>query len=152
MKLASFGFIVALLTGPGAALAGPVGPRTPLSEAALSRALTAGHLAVFRRFPSKARLRVAWAQTALETGRGKLTRGYNIGQIDNGAARFPSARAGAAAYWRAVRKCKPALAIFDRAEPETAGDQLGRCGYHRAGAGYGERMAALWPAALRVAP
>lgn len=105
-------------------------PKTPMSDLELARALLAGHRAVFKKMPSGHRIGVAWAQTALETGRGSRARGYNIGNLDNGRARFKSAKDGAVAYWKAISKCAPALGYFDVNDAHGAGLQLARCGYY----------------------
>jgi hypothetical protein len=128
---------------------------TPLSEVAMERALRAGHVEVFGRAPGRERLRVALAQVALETGRGRFVRCRNLGNITAprrgrrcstgpGLRRFPSARAAAAAYWR-LASVRAALPYFDRGDPEGAAYALGRAGYYEASPdAYAAGMRALY--------
>jgi hypothetical protein len=106
-------------------------PHTPVSEVKLAEALLLAHKDVNKKKPKGLRLGVAWSQVALESGRGAHTRGYNIGQIDNGKAKFKTLREGAQAYWKAVNRCKTALAYFDAGDAYGAGKALRVCGYHR---------------------
>ncbi len=57
---------------------------TPLTPSELAKALIAAHVALFGKPPSPNRLAVAWAQCALETGRGALTQHFNFGNITPG--------------------------------------------------------------------
>lgn len=106
-------------------------PHTPVSEVKLAEALIVSHRDVTKKKANGHRISVAWSQVALESGRGAQTRGWNIGQIDNGKAKFKSLREGAQAYWKAVGRCKAALAYFDVGDAYGAGKALRRCGYHR---------------------
>lgn len=54
---------------------------TPISEEELAAALELAHERVFQESPSRARLACAWAQVALENGRGQKTWNYNLGNI-----------------------------------------------------------------------
>lgn len=128
--------VLALSCGEGEAWGdGRLAPRTPITEVALARALYWAHRDVFGGAkPSGHRLGVGWAQTALETGLGQKTRGYDVGNVGGRTTSFRSARAGAAAYWRAVQKCGMALQYFDAGDAHGAGEQLGRCHYYTADA------------------
>lgn len=130
--------------------------RTPLSEAAIGRALAAAHLDVFGSPASSQRLLVARAQVGLEVGRGKHTYCHNLGNI--GASRrtkscvtkggfrvraYASPRAAARAYWR-LRSVRRALPWFDRGDAHGAAYALRRAGYYTAPAEvYAARMAAV---------
>jgi hypothetical protein len=128
---------------------------TPLSEVAMERALRAGHVEVFGRAPGRERLRVALAQVSLETGRGRVVRCRNLGNITAsrrsrrcstgpGLRRFASARAAAAAYWR-LASVRAALPYFDRGDAEGAAYALGRAGYYEASPdAYAAGMRALY--------
>lgn len=107
--------------------------RTPISEVSLARALYAGHRDAFKGAkPGGRRLAVAWSQAALETGRGARMRGYDVGNVGGRTKSFPTARSGAAAYWKAVAKCESVLAYFDAGDASGAALQLGRCRYYSA--------------------
>lgn len=118
---------------------------TPLTPVALARALYGGHRDAFAgKKPSGHRLAVAWAQTALETGSGAKTRGFDVGNVGGRARAFRSAREGATAYWRAVQRCEAVLPFFDAGDAAGAAHQLARCGYYRADpAVYASGMASL---------
>lgn len=117
---------------------------TPLSEVALAHALIAGHRDAFGKRVPGHRLAVAWAQVALETGRGKRVRGNDLGNVGGRLVAYRTPRQGAEAYWKAVAKCKPALGYFDVGDARGAAEQLGRCGYFRADPGtYSAGMASL---------
>lgn len=117
---------------------------TPLSELAIANALIAGHKDVFNKRVPGHRLAVAWAQVALETGRGKRTKGNDLGNVGGRFVSFKTPRQGAQAYWKAVAKCKPALGYFDVGDARGAAEQLGRCHYYSADpAAYASGMASL---------
>lgn len=105
---------------------------TPVTEVGLARALIASHRDVFGKRVPGHRLAVAWAQVALETGRGKRVKGNDLGNVGGRLIAYKTPREGAAAYWRVVAKCKPALGYFDVGDARGAAEQLGRCGYFRA--------------------
>lgn len=129
MRVVALAVVLALTTAPSA-LADEA-PPTPVSEVKLAEALIVAHKDVHKKRAKGLRIGVAWAQVALESGRGSKARGYNIGQIDNGKARYKTLREGAQAYWKAVGRCKAALAYFDSGDAYGAGKALRRCGYHR---------------------
>jgi len=136
--------LMVLLTSEGSQAQGHAPKKTPMTEVALARALHAAHIDVFKKSPSGLRLSVAWAQVALETGRGERVKGYDLGNVGGKIKSFPSARAGAAAYWKAVARCAPAFGYFDVGDAHGAGLQLGRCGYYTASpATYASGMASL---------
>lgn len=124
-------FLAVLLVGLPAHAERPA--LTPVTPVALAKALAVAHRDVFKTKPKGLRVGVAWAQTALETGRGERLRGFNVGNLANGYARYSSLRAGARAYWRAVQtSCPSSLAYFDLGDAHGAALQLGRCGYYQA--------------------
>lgn len=134
---------VAILLTVSTALADDA-PLTPVSELQLAEALIVAHRDVAKKRANGHRISVAWAQVALESGRGARTRAYNIGQIDNGKARYKTLREGAQAYWRAVGRCKSSLGYFDVGDAYGAGKSLRKCGYHRTDPEvYGEAMRKL---------
>jgi hypothetical protein len=114
--------------------------------------LARSHWEVFGEAPTSNRLGVAWAQVMLETGRGTKLWGYNFGNIIcsphwmgefqvlrdevGGPANYrayPTADAGAAGYWKLLRRrYGAALAFFDRGQPEAAARELHRLGYFTA--------------------
>lgn len=142
MKAWAWGLAAGLLLLQGPTQAEP--KATPVTEVALARALHGAHQDVFKKTLNGHRLAVAWAQTALETGRGARLKGYNVGNVDNGQASYKSLREGAKAYWKALEKCKSAFAYFDVGDAHGAAMQLGRCGYYRADpAGYAKGMTSL---------
>lgn len=105
---------------------------TPMSEVALATALIAGHRDALGKRVGGHRLSVAWAQVALETGRGKRVKGYDLGNVGGRLISYKTARQGAQAYWQAIAKCGPALAFFDAGDARGAAMQLGLCGYFTA--------------------
>lgn len=116
---------------------------TPIGKPELAAVLRDGHHAVFGVFPSRARLRSAWAQSALEVGQGARSRCHDVASIGAGphepffvvaGAHFGARRDfldGAIAYWTTVRRCEAALHAFDAELPEEAAFALRRCGYYR---------------------
>lgn len=139
-----------------AALAATPPTPTPLGELELAAVLRDGHHFVFGTFPSRRRLGVAWAQTALECGRGAKTIGWNVGQI--GALEgqpfhwiaghkfrdYDDAIDGARSYWFAVKPFTRALHSFDAGDPGGAARALSGH-YFRANADdYARAMLALY--------
>ncbi len=106
---------------------------------------------------------MAWAQAALECGRGARAVNWNFGNVGASAsaphhviagqsfASYEDAIEGAQGYWLAVRAvCSGSLRAFDDGDPEGAADRLSRCGYHRSDVdAYGAAMSALYGHALR---
>lgn len=123
---------LAALLAPMSAIAQARPRPTPLTPVQVARALIRGHRDALGTRVKGTRLSVAWAQVAVETGRGAKARGFNLGNVGGGRATFASAREGAAAYWRAVAKCKSAFAYFDAGDARGAALQLARCGYYTA--------------------
>lgn len=135
---------------------------TPLTEAQLLDVLRAGHVAVTGAEPSRARLACAWAQVALEHGRGKYVYNHNLGNItalggwpgqyyvirvQERVKRDPDVwkwtdlkfrahetpEAGAADYWRLMlKRYASAIARFDSADPAGAALELSRLGFYTA--------------------
>jgi hypothetical protein len=117
---------------------------TPLGEKQLMNVLKHTHQEVFDRPASRERLAMAWAQVALENGRGKLTLNHNLGNVGaiknqryyrKGPARFRSFSAfheGGRAYWNVLKNnCAGALQTFRSMDPMLTAKKLRRCGYHR---------------------
>lgn len=135
---------------------------TPVSEKELIVALENSHKKVFGYYPSKYRLFAAWAQTSLETGKGKLVYNRNIANI--GAAKnqtyyvvsthryrhFLSIEESATVYWNILRKCSQALNSFDNGDMLKAAISLKRCRYFDADEKiYGRIMSSLFNEAYR---
>lgn len=138
---------------------------TPLTEVELARVLREGHLRAFGELPSEDRLAVAWAQCALEHGRGQFIYCHNLGNVTAGSRwvgdvyqlvvqervrRDPdvwktltlsfrahaSPEAGAADYWILLaRSFSSALARFDVGDAAGASDALSAAGFYTARAG-----------------
>ncbi len=146
--------------------------RTPLSEGDLIDALRIGHSAAFGAPPSPERLGVAWAQIALETGRGKICRNNNLGNITKPKAwigeyyvlkvpppdpptlkfcAYDSPAAGATHYWTLLHdRFKSALSSFDSGDAAIAAAELGRLHYFLADVGqYSKGMSSLYAEAVR---
>jgi hypothetical protein len=136
---------------------------TPLSEKELMSVLKISHAKYFEFEPSKARLAVAWAQVALECGRGAKTYNHNIGNI--GATKnqtyyivsthnyrhFLTFEEGANAYWKTLSKCSSALQAFDAGDPISAAAALKRCRYYDADENhYSKSMLNLFYRALKI--
>jgi hypothetical protein len=142
---------------------------TPISELELLQALLDGHIAATAHAPSANRLVCAWGQCALECGRGKKLRVYNVGNItasvkyvENGGNYcvvpcsppdpqtlnfrwYENAIDGAEAYWDLLiaRYCS-ALAASDAGDSVGAARALKRAGYYTAdGAQYEYAMHSL---------
>ncbi len=155
-------FVLLLASIAGAPIHCPRIP-TPLDDVQLAAVLTAGHVVAFGRQPSRMRLAMAWAQVALEGGRGRKLICHNLGSIGAGK-RSPWYRVGparfrafvtwdgaAVSYWRLLAtRCSYALMLFDAGAPRQAAAALRRCGYHRSDATrYGDGLAGLFRAGLR---
>jgi hypothetical protein len=135
--------------------------RTPLSEVDLADVLQAGHVAALGSEPSKERLGVAWAQMALEHGRGKYVYCNNIGNITAGGWSGPyyvirvqervnkatnewkwmdlkfrvhrTPEDGAADFWRLLAgRYASALPLFDAGDAVGAAMRLGALNYYTA--------------------
>jgi len=131
-RVLAFVIAIATLLAPCLASAQARPRLTPLTPVQVARALIQGHRDALGKRVKGTRLSVAWAQVAVETGRGAKARGFNLGNVGGGRSSFASAREGAAAYWRAVAQCKSAFAYFDAGDARGAALQLGRCGYYTA--------------------
>lgn len=138
-------FMLALLTNP-LMVPHAVVPKqmTPITEIELVEVLQEAHIEVFGAPAAKARLSVAWAQVALENGRGRTTYNYNLGNIGpyrgfpyykQGLSKFrafPDFQAAARVYWELLRdRCSAALRSFEAMNAPYTALLLRRCGYHR---------------------
>ena len=120
---------------------------TPISAETLVEVLRDSHVAEYGKAPPRNRLAMAWAQVALENGRGAAVWNFNLGNV--GPSRYtnvpwyfhsPGARYRAfddlqesgRAYWRVVHRCSSALRAFDDGAPQVAAGALKRCGYYGA--------------------
>lgn len=136
--------------------------KTPLTEAELAAALEHGHHLVFEEAPSRERLGCAWAQVALENGRGSAIYCNNFGNVSGFGAwagrfyvfvvaervsknpdvwktlrmkfrAYDDPVQGAADYWRILRgRYASALALFDAGSPDAGARELARLGYFTA--------------------
>jgi|SRR5581483_2333254 len=121
--------------------------KTPLTQLELLQALRDGHLKVFGSYPSKNRLAMAWGQVAFENAAGRASYNHNLGNVGPTSVDQPTYfnkgdkhwyRAfyafddAAAAYWRVIKRCQPALVRFDLGNPREAAAALKRCNYFEA--------------------
>lgn len=127
---------------------------TPVSEVDLGLGLKNGHRLAFNVDPSEKRLRVGWAQTALETARGKVIRNNNVGNITKGAwsgnfyvlhvpppdppmlnfRAYDSLVDGCCDYWKFLSvHYAGALGCFDDGDADKAARALKAAGYFTAG-------------------
>ena len=140
---------------------------TPIGELELAAVLRDAHGAVFQASPSAHRLAIAWAQAALECGRGQRAVNWNFGNVGAAAqqphhviagqsfASYQDAVEGAQGYWRAIAAvCSGALRAFDDGDPAGAARRLARCHYHQADVdSYSAAMTSLYGHAVsRVLP
>jgi len=127
---------------------------TPCSETDLLALLHEGHVKAFDEDPSPERLGFAWAQMALEMGRGKKIRCGNFGNItvskswtgdfftlhvpppDPPVLRFrayPSLLTGATGYWSFMdQRFHDELALFDSGNAYLTAQKLGEVHYYLA--------------------
>lgn len=118
---------------------------TKLSPIQIAEVLHHTHYAVFNRYPTKKRLAMAWAQIALENGRGDKIYNYNLGNIGSGRNQahyyvagskfrsFSSFEESGIAYWNLLQnRCKISLTSFDWGNPKATAEYLRKCGYYRA--------------------
>lgn len=118
---------------------------TPLSHVQMVRSLRDSHVTLFGDVPTTKRLACAWAQVALENGRGKLVWNHNLGNIGpskNGDVlwymhspgvryrAFEGYHDGGLAYWRVLSRCSSALRSFDHGNTIQASEDLKRCNYY----------------------
>lgn len=124
---------------------------TPLTELELVEVLYLSHGQAFELFPSAERLGVAWAQCALELGRGKSIWNFNIGNITAGSKwlgdyyvlkvpppdpptlKFRAHESpidGGVDYWKLISgRYASTIPYFDRGDANGAAVELGRLKY-----------------------
>lgn len=121
--------------------------QTSVSEIELKNVLKDTHYSIFHNFPSENRINMAWAQIAIENGRGKYVYNYNLGNIGTYANKYSkpfykvagsrfraffSIKEGAKAYWSYLKeKCKIALFQFDTGNVKESASSLKRCNYYK---------------------
>lgn len=119
--------------------------QTPLSPIQLAETLKKTHYSVFGTYPNKSRLAMAWAQIALENGRGNNVYNHNLGNIGSGKKEphykivgvkfksFSSFGEGGSAYWQLLQnRCPYALRSFNWGDTNATAKYLRSCGYYRA--------------------
>lgn len=120
---------------------------TPISEEELKFILSETHIKVFNKPAPDKRIHMAWAQIAIENGRGKKVYNHNLGNIGTDPINpkgsyykvagskfrsFTSFEDGAIHYWQHLKKrCSSSLRYFDLGDPYTASLALNKCGYYR---------------------
>lgn len=151
-------FVVALFTpsmAPPSRLQEKV--LTPIDDQELVTVLQETHIEVFGQPAPKARIAVAWAQIALENGRGKVAFNHNLGNIGpyrgypyykhglSAFRAFPNFHEAAKVYWELLRdRCSAAMFSFDAMNAQYTSMKLRRCGYHGADVEiYGRGLGAL---------
>ena len=119
---------------------------TPISEIDLKSVLYETHIEVFNTKPSIHKVNMAWAQIAIENGRGNLVYNYNLGNIGirgskarkpfyqvagRGFQAFASFKDGAKTYWSLLKnKCKGSLHYFNLGDVKSSALTLKRCNYY----------------------
>jgi len=154
-KLSAVLIIAAIVSTSQAVLAGPpvrqferMKVPTPISQTGLLDVLRQSHVDVFGHEPEKKRLAMAWAQVALESGRGRAMWNYNIGNVGPAPSHpqvpyyihsaltryrsFDTFVDGGRAYWKVLRRCRFSLMAFDVGQPVQAAKNLKSCGYYGA--------------------
>jgi len=136
---------------------------TKLSPIQVAETLKETHYLVFKKYPSSTRLAMAWAQIALENGRGDNIYNHNLGNIGSGQKQlhykvarsrfrsFYSSQEGGVAYWNLLKeRCPIALLSFNWGDINSTSEYLRRCGYYRAEIKhYQNGMRSLYYVALR---
>lgn len=145
---------------------------TPITELELLAAVRDGHRVAFGTPPSPERLGIAWAQLALETGRGARCNNNNIGNLTTGKKwlgdrftiavpppdppkltfrAYSSPLVGASDYWVLIFDRFPTvLPLFDRGDAIAAAVELGRRKYFLAPVTqYAKGMSSLYAEGLR---
>jgi hypothetical protein len=119
---------------------------TPVSEVQMLHSLRISYISLYNKEPTKNILAMGWAQTALETGHGKMMSNKNFGNtgprkqdvdykyfITRGGGKyvaFDTFEEGAAVYWTVAKRCFYAWEAFKIGEPEQAARALKRCNYY----------------------
>lgn len=119
---------------------------TPISETQMLRVLKDSYTVLYHEEPTKHVLAMGWAQTALETGHGRLMFNKNFGNtgprkkdinyeyfMTSGGGKyvsFSTFEEGATVYWTVARHCYAAWQAFKIGAPEEAAHALKRCNYY----------------------
>lgn len=120
--------------------------QTSISASALKQVLQESHIEVFGEKANINRINMAWAQIALENGKGKLVYNYNLGNIGAHATKntklfyrvadskfrsFLSFREGAKNYWKILKnRCPGSLRYFSFGDVKSAATMLKTCNYY----------------------
>lgn len=121
---------------------------TSISASTLKEVLKQSHIQLFGVPASINRINMAWAQIALENGRGRFVYNYNLGNIGTHATKyirpfykvatsrfrsFLSFKEGAKAYWQLLyNNCPITLKVFDTGDVKASAISLKRCNYYEA--------------------
>ena len=139
--------------------------KTEIEEVELARVLRAAFVTVFQTQPSANRLAMAWAQVALENGRGKHSYNFNLGNIwpgpdqqyylasdGNKYRSFLTHVDAAGAYWYVIKACTAAMRSFEAGLARQATIDLHNCNYFGAEIdAYAEAMGGLfWEAKNKI--
>jgi hypothetical protein len=122
--------------------------KTDVSEKDTKIALRDTHIEVFGKPASNNSIDMAWAQIAIENGRGNIVYNYNLGNIGNSPNQpirsyyklsgyhfmsFHSIKHGAKFYWKTLQdRCPGALPYFHNGNAIDASIALKKCGYYKA--------------------
>lgn len=139
---------------------------TPLTRAQLFDVLRAGHRQIFNLEPSATRLAMAWAQVSFENDHGRKIYNFNLGNIGpldrktayyinpldkNRYVHFDDPVSGAEGYWRFIKRCPAALAMFEFGNPVEAAKRLRQCGYYEVDVStYSRALSSLFYYALSI--
>lgn len=120
--------------------------QTSIEVQELKDVLQEAHLDIFGKPASINRINMAWAQIAIENGKGKLVYNYNLGNIGAHATKntkpfyrvagskfisFLSFKEGAKSYWKFFKnKCRGSLAYFDLGDTKNSARMLKNCNYY----------------------
>lgn len=138
--------------------------QTSITESELVNLLQRTHHIVFNTKISNNKLAMAWAQVALENGRGKFVYNNNIGNVGTFTNNqffykvnkhryrsFETLDEGAIAYWRVIKRCYTANILFDSTDVFAAAKALKNCKYYEADYNhYSNSMNKLYKHALKL--
>jgi hypothetical protein len=120
--------------------------QTSIEVSELKEVLQESHIEVFGTKANVNKINMAWAQIALENGKGKLVYNYNLGNIGAHATKntkpfyrvagskfisFLSFKQGAKTYWKVLKnRCPGSLSYFSSGDVKSAATMLKNCNYY----------------------
>lgn len=120
--------------------------QTSIEVYALKKVLQESHIEVFGNKANLNKINMAWAQIALENGKGKFVYNYNLGNIgahaikntrpfyrvaDSKFRSFLSFKEGAKNYWTYLKnKCPGSLNYFNTGDVKSVVTILKKCNYY----------------------